>query len=125
MRTTLDCCPVCGHTPIETFWDNINLQPKYKCHRCGWNNFENDKKEEKQPNPESSYDSFADEMVKLRQTLRKAGVLDKVELAHILGGMASTIYNKTENERARKKLESMPGLDGKPGSGGLGGGGWG
>lgn len=47
MRTPLDCCPVCGHTPIETFWDNLNLQPKYKCHCCGWNNFENDKKEEK------------------------------------------------------------------------------
>ena len=121
----VDCCPVCGHTPIETFWDGAKLEAKYKCHCCGWNNFEITKNNQKEPEKENCYDDFANEMYNLSYSLYKAGFRGKEERAHILGGMASTIYNKTEKEKARKIVESVPGLDGKPGSGGLGGGGWG
>ena len=102
MRTPLDCCPVCGHTPIETFWDNLNLQAKYKCHRCGWNNFENDKKEEKQPDPNNPYTDFAKEMSLLHEALKSEGFKDA--MVDILSKMAPIVWDKVTNERARKAM---------------------
>jgi hypothetical protein len=100
--TYLDCCPVCGHTPIETFWDNLNLQPKYKCHCCGWNNFENDKKEKKQPDPENSYTDFAKEMSLLHEALKAEGFKDS--MVDILAKMAPIVWDKITNERAREAM---------------------
>lgn len=109
-------CPKCGNNHTTGFEDSKH----HKCWICGYRwPFDNNS------NTESSYDDFVNEMYKLRNSLYEAGFRDKEERAHILGGMASTIYNRTETEKARKTVESMPGLDGKPGSGGLGGSGWG
>jgi predicted nucleic acid-binding Zn-ribbon protein len=102
MRTALDCCPVCGHTPIETFWDGVNFEPKYKCHNCGWNNFENDKKEEKQPDPNNPYTDFAKEMSLLHEALKAEGFKDS--MVDILSKMAPIIWDRVTNERARKAM---------------------
>lgn len=105
----LVCCPVCGHAPIETFWDGVKLEAKYKCHCCGWNNFEITKNNQKEPEKENPYTEFAKEMSLLHEALKAEGFKDA--MVDILAAMTPEVWKKVQYEEQKDFLHKTLGIN--------------